>query len=241
MCFHIVCGCLGALIAELNSCDRGHMACKDEDTLWPVQKKCTNSCKIPRVYGRKNGTWEAAPRQAYQEDEASPRGDGGGRGESRCHRKLEIWSQADSESTRLLQRAGGGLRGPGRTAKGVQKSCREKNRTPTPTPGGLLQLLLTPQPECTQAGMEGGHSVEPRNQMGPVMPRRPYPGKRIPHYRAEKWAPVQAEPTDCEEVEMPMSQPHQTGCVTLSQLPSLSEPCHPSQAFLRITCPGLYS
>lgn len=55
----------------------------------------------------------------------------------------------------------GVLRGPGRTAKGVQKSCREKN----PPTGGLLQLLLTPQPECTPACMEGGHSMEPGNQM----------------------------------------------------------------------------
>ena len=170
----------------------------------------------------------------------APWGDGGGRGESRCCRKLEIWSQADSESTRLLQRAGGGLRGLAGLLRGF-RSPVERTALPPPTAGGLLQLLLTPQPECTPAGMEGGHSVEPGNQMGPVMPRRPYPGKRIPHYRAEKWAPVQAEPTDCEEVEMAMSQPHQTGCVTLSQLPSLSEPCHPSQAFMRITCPGLYS
>ena len=92
----------------------------------------------------------------------APWGDGGGRGESRCHRKLEIWSQADSESTCLLQTAGRGLRRPGRTAKGVQKSCREKNPPPQ---GGLLQLLLAPQPERTPAGMGGGHSVEPVNQM----------------------------------------------------------------------------
>ena len=131
MCFHIVCGCLGALIAELTSCDRGHMACKDEDTLWPVQKKCANSCKMPRVYGRKNGTWEAAPRQAYQEGEASPLG----------WWWWPWWEQMLSEARDLVSGRLGehpppaegrrGTEGPGRTAKGVQKSCRE-NRPPPP-------------------------------------------------------------------------------------------------------------
>ena len=56
----------------------------------------------------------------------APWGDGGGCGESRCRQKLETWSQAELESTRLLKRAGGGLRGPGRPAEGIEKECREK-------------------------------------------------------------------------------------------------------------------
>ena len=32
ICFHIVYGCFGALMAELSRCDRDHMACKAENT-----------------------------------------------------------------------------------------------------------------------------------------------------------------------------------------------------------------
>ena len=76
----------------------------------------------------------------------APWGDGGGRGESRCCRKLEIWSQADSESTCLLQTAGRGLRRPGRTAKGVQKSCREKNAPPRRPPAAAFSPTARAHP-----------------------------------------------------------------------------------------------
>lgn len=66
--------------------------------------------------------------------------------------EVEIWSQAELESTRLLQRAEEGLRGPGRQAEGIEKVCGEKT-LPTPTLGyTLLQLLLPPEPELTPAG-----------------------------------------------------------------------------------------
>ena len=73
------------------------------------------------------------------------------------------------------------------------------------------------------------------------MPGRLWPGKKISLYRAKKWAPVQAEPAGCEEAEVAVPQPHQSGCVALSKLPTLSEPYHPSQAVMRTACADLYS
>ena len=111
------------------------------EVIWPVKMKILyglfrKSVPIPArclgFMGGRMGPGRQPQDRPTRRVRPAPWGDGGGRGESRCCRKLEIWSQADSESTRLLQRAGGGLRGLAGLLRGFRSPVERRTALPPP-------------------------------------------------------------------------------------------------------------
>lgn len=145
-------------------------------------------------------------------------GDGGGCGDSRFCQKLEIWSQAEVESTRFHQRAGGERRGSPEPRG--QLSGLERNVARRP-PGRPPAAALTLQLELIPAVWGQGRVWSQESQMWPVMPGGLCPGNKSSLYRAEKWVPAQTGLAGWDEVEMAMPPLYQSVCVALNKLRTL--------------------
>lgn len=134
------------------------MACKAENiySLACTEKMCQFLPQVPQaLIGKRMGP--------ARQPQGRLSGDGGGCDDSRSCQTLENWSQAELESTHLLQRAGGELRGSSRG----QLSGFRRNVESRP-PGRPPAAALPPIP----AVWGQGRVWSQESQMWPVMPGR---------------------------------------------------------------------